>query len=98
MVNLRVKMIGSGTPDDPFTLPLPTFLVRAVDYDAGTAIVTIPNKLLPNGVAQIGVQTIQVQGIGTVVTGVKAADQQAVITYLDNHYPDLAGFWRPQLQ
>jgi len=56
MRKIRVKMIGSGTPDDPYRVDLPNYRIIEADTDRGIrppkayAIIEVPNdELTPSG-------------------------------------------------
>lgn len=46
-MKLQTVVIGSGTPEDPFRCPLPTWTLVDIDYDAMVAVVDVPEHSLP---------------------------------------------------
>lgn len=42
MIRVRVNVLGSGTDADPFRIDLPTYIVRAIDYQNLRAVVAVP--------------------------------------------------------
>ena len=39
----RVRLVGRGTPEDPYRVPLPTYRIVEVDYEKRVAIVEVPD-------------------------------------------------------
>jgi len=42
-MRIIVRLIGKGTNDDPYRVPLPTYVIVKVDYKTKTAIVEVPD-------------------------------------------------------
>ena len=53
VVRIKVRLIGSGTPEDPYRVPLPTYTIVEIDYKRKIAVVEVPDELfeevLPDG-------------------------------------------------
>ena len=53
MAKIKIKLIGSGTEDDPYRVPLPTYRIISVDYKRKYAIVEVPDdeccEIMPDG-------------------------------------------------
>ena len=45
MLKLQAVLVGSGSEEDPFTVPLPTWVMVDVDYERMEAIVAIPEDV-----------------------------------------------------
>jgi len=49
MKKVKVRLIGSGTEDDPYRVPLPTYQMVEVDYSLMIAVVLIPDDEVKKG-------------------------------------------------
>ena len=53
------KLVGKGTPEEPYRVPLPTYVIIEVDYKTKTAIVEVPDDyfteeiLKPDGTIEV---------------------------------------------
>jgi len=43
-VRIIVRLIGKGTPEEPYEVPLPTYTIIKVDYKTKIAIVEVPDE------------------------------------------------------
>lgn len=43
-MRVKVKLIGKGTEDDPYRVPLPTYIILSIDYKTKTAVVELPDE------------------------------------------------------
>jgi hypothetical protein len=46
-MKLQAVVVGSGTREDPYTVPLPTWQMIDIDYQAGVAIIEVPEGVYP---------------------------------------------------
>jgi hypothetical protein len=46
-MKLQAVVVGSGTNEDPYTVPLPTWTMIDIDYQARVAIVEVPEGVYP---------------------------------------------------
>jgi len=81
-MRLRVKLVGSGTKDDPFRPGLPTCGLVDVDYQAGWCDVVVPDEDVPPVALDADAGGL---------------DQATWHEHLDRRYEELAGRFRPEL-
>jgi len=49
MAKVKVRLIGSGKADDPYRVPLPSYVITVIDYVIGWAEVEIPDDEVKEG-------------------------------------------------
>jgi len=66
MKKVKVPLIGSGTQEDPYTIPLPTFTIISMDYEKKEAVVEVPDEYFkktivrPDGTVE-ELETLEIQ-------------------------------------
>jgi len=68
MKKVKIPLAGSGTQEDPYTIPLPTFTIISMDYEKREAIAEVPDEYFtktivkPDGtVEEVETDEIQVE-------------------------------------
>lgn len=94
---IRVRMVGAGTPGDPFRVPLPTYskLIRDDETTLGAgaprwAIVEIPDADYEPPADGEAETTVNVAGIGVVVRGLVATHRDRFRQKLRRKYRENA--------
>lgn len=90
-MRVRMRMVGSGTPDDPFKVRHPHHTMISCDYDAMTAIVDIPNVAAPDDVDAPGTPLRPIVNGVPVVVGLRVAQRLAYAAKLRRLFDPLAG-------
>lgn len=85
---IRVAMLGTGTPADPFRVPLPTY--RLILHNPATmkAIVEIPDEDYAPPIQGENPVITNIAQVGNVITGLDAAHRARVIQRIKNKYQE----------
>lgn len=87
MVFMRFEVVGTGTPDDPFRPPLPTWDLVDIDYVNRAAIVDVPRTDIPAIYLNAGNPVRRVLKGLDVLTGLDPSVLQAWRAHLIKRYP-----------
>jgi len=49
VVRVKVRLIGEGTEENPYRVPLPTYQIIEIDYERGRAVILIPDDEVKEG-------------------------------------------------
>ncbi len=95
---IRLKLRGSGTEDDPYSVDLPTYRLIEHDTKKMTAIIEIPDDTpLPVPPGHLVTAIASHTAHGDVITGISATDRAAWHRALDEHYKEHRGEFRPEV-
>lgn len=90
-MRVRMRLVGSGTPDDPFKVRHPHHMMISCDYAAMTAIVDIPDRVAPDDVDAPGSPLRPVVNGAPVVVGLRVAQRLAYAAKLKRLFDPLIG-------
>lgn len=94
---VRIRLAGDGTVGNPYRVNLPTYDMVAIDYSAGTAIVNVPDRDLPDDARLLAhldlTRTLKDKPAPTMPSAYKAAWHR----HLDRRYREHDGRFRPPL-
>lgn len=94
---IKVQLIGTGTQDDPYRAPLPTYTLRHVDYVNKVCVVEVPEvDITDSMVVDTGLAT-ETYTFGEVVVKLSPQAIDDWYAYLDARYVEHSGKFRPQL-
>jgi hypothetical protein len=97
MALIRVQMIGTGAPADPFRTPLPTMTLVDVDYVNKTMVVDVPSVDIPTIYLNAGNPTRRALKGLDVVTGLDPATLEQLRDHLAKRYGVPATAFSPVL-
>ncbi len=86
-------LAGSGKPDDPFTVNFPTFETIAVDYDARTALIRVPDGVLPDGLFTTVVMDAKLAPNGKEVVRYTADTKRVLDAHIQERYAGSFAKW-----
>lgn len=86
-MQVKVKLKGSGTPDDPYGANLPTYRHVYGSIDQGWIIVDVPDDV--HGLSEDDLKSAEIERTtrGDVVTKLPAGALETVHRHLDKRYP-----------
>lgn len=96
-MRIRMRLDGSGTRDDPFSVNLPTYTIVTIDAGRRIAIVDVPDADLP-GDARVWSHLAVTQNLTDPTPGrMHGTAKGNWHRHLDRRYQEHAGKFRPPL-
>ncbi len=95
---VRLATVGSGSPDDPIRVLLPTYDGLEIDPVTGLAIVHVPDLILPPNLPAPGPGDVLNTPRGPVRRRLPAPAVRAWVDFLDTRYAEHMGSYDPELQ
>lgn len=92
---MRLPVVGQGTRTDPYRVALPTYNLIDVDYDAGVALVDVPESDLPRDDVHRAVVSAHRFERVALPAELHALAVDAWHAHLDDRYREHAGRFRP---